>query len=181
MSVSEEQLESIEEDLLSDTFVDFERSVLQDNIALFDTKAAAVLAFSGVMILYCIDSIATLHFGTGPHAWIVAWVIRALLAVAAAGFMLSAMFSLSTVRPRVARGAEGHVFWDSSVYKLPLAEYLRAMKALNPTAARDEKLRHLHLLAGICRNKIRDFRASLFVAQGAFVALVLAELARLVP
>ena len=177
----EDQLESIEDDLLSDTFVDFERSVLQDNIALFDTKAAAVLAFSGVMVLYSIDSIATFHAAAGPHAWLITTAVRGFFAVAAVGFLLSAMFSLSTVRPRVARGAEGHVFWDSAVYKLPVADYLRAMKGLDPAQAREEKLRHLHLLAGICRNKIRDFRASLFVAEGAFIALVAAELARLTP
>ena len=177
----EDQLESIEDDLLSDTFVDFERSVLQDNIALFDTKAAAVLAFSGVMVLYSIDSIATFHAAPGPHAGLVTAAVRALFAVAAAGFLLSAMFSLSTVRPRVARGDEGHVFWDSAVYKLPVADYLKAMKGLDPAQAREEKLRHLHLLAGICRNKIRDFRTSLFVAEGAFMALVAAELARLAP
>jgi hypothetical protein len=177
----EDQLESIEDDLLSDTFVDFERSVLQDNIALFDTKAAAVLAFSGVMVLYSIDSIATFHLPAGPHTWLVAVLIRFLLAVAAAGFLVSAMFALSTVRPRVARGAEGHVFWDAAVYKLPIADYLKAMKGLDPAQARDEKLRHLHLLAGICRNKIRDFSAALYVAQGAFMALVAAELARLAP
>jgi Family of unknown function (DUF5706) len=180
MEAVEQQLESIEEDLLSDTFVDFERSVLQDNIALFDTKAAAVLAFSGVMVLYSIDSIATFH-AAGPHARLVTAVVRALFAVAAAGFLLSAVFSLSTVRPRVARGAEGHVFWDSAVYRLPIADYLKAMKGLDPSQAREEKLRHLHLLAGICRNKIRDFRTSLFVAEGAFIALVAAELARLTP
>ncbi len=181
MEAVEDQLESIEEDLLSDTFVDFERAVLQDNIALFDTKAAAVLAFSGVMVLYSVDSLVTFHVAAGPHAWLVAAAARVLLAVAAAGFLLSAMFSLSTVRPRVARGAEGHVFWDLAVYKLPIADYLKAMKGLDPAQARDEKLRHLHLLAGICRNKIRDFRASLYVAQGAFMALVAAELARLAP
>ncbi len=175
----EDQLESIEDDLLSDTFVDFERSVLQDNIALFDTKAAAVLAFSGVMVLYSIDSIATFHAAAGPHAGLVTAVVRALFGVSAAGFLLSAVFSLSTVRPRVAKGAEGHVFWDAAVYRLPIAGYLKAMKGLDPAQAREEKLRHLHLLAGICRNKVRDFRTSLYVAEGAFMALVAAELARL--
>ena len=176
----EDQIESIGEDILSDAFVDFERSVLQDNIILFDTKAAAVLAFSGVMVLYSIDTLVTFHVGAGPRAALVATVARVLLAASAAGFLVSAMFSLSTVRPRVARGAEGHVFWDSAVYHLPLADYLKAMKALDPAQARDEKLRHLHLLARICRNKIRDFRASLYVAEAAFTALVAAELARLV-
>jgi hypothetical protein len=140
-----------------------------------------VLAFSGVMVLYSIDSIATFHAAAGPHAWLITTAVRALFAVAEVGFLLSAMFSLSTVRPRVARGAEGHVFWDSAVYRLPVADYLKSMKGLDPAQARDEKLRHLHLLAGICRNKIRDFRASLFVAEGAFIALVAAELARLAP
>ena len=128
---------------------------------------------------HSIDSIATFHPEAGPHAWLVSVLTRSLFAAAAAGFLLSAMFALSTVRPRVARGAEGHVFWDAAVYQLPLADYLKAMKALDPAQARDEKLRHLHLLAGICRDKIRDFSASLHVAQGAFVALVAAELARL--
>ena len=175
----EDQLEGIEAELLGDTFVDFERSVLQDNIALFDTKAAAVLAFSGVMVLYSIDAIATFRLEAGPHAWLVTVVTRFLLAAAAAGFLLSAMFALSTVRPRVARGSEGHVFWDAAVYKLPITDYLKAMKGFGPAQARDEKLRHLHLLAGICRNKTRDFSASLYVAEGAFMLLVAAELARL--
>jgi hypothetical protein len=180
MDATEEQLTSIEEDLLSDAFLDFERSVLQDNIVLFDTKSAAVLAFSGVMVLYCIDSIATFHVAGGPYDWIIRPLIRVLLVVAAAGFLLSAMFALSTVRPRVVRGVEDHVFWDSAIFRLPVADYLKAMKALDPDAARDDKLRHLHLLAGICRSKIRQFRRSLYVAEGAFLALVAAELARVV-
>jgi hypothetical protein len=180
MDVDEDDLAGIEGDLLSDTFADFERAVLQDNIALFDTKASAVLAFSGVMVIYCIDSIATIHIASSAYVWILGPAIHALLVVAALGFLVSAMFSLSTVRPRLVSGGEDHVFWDSAIFRLPVAEYLTAMKALDPAVARDDKLRHLHLLAGICRNKIRHFRTSLYVAEGAFLALVAAELARVV-
>ena len=178
--VDEGDLIEMEGELLSDTFADFERSVLQDNIALFDTKAAAVLAFSGVMVIYCIESIATVHAAAGSYAWILGPAILVLLTIAASGFLISAMFSLSTVKPRVVRGGEDHVFWESPVFKLPVKDYLKAMKSLDPDAARDDKLRHLHLLAGICRDKIRHFRTSLFVAQGAFLALVAAELARVI-
>ena len=176
MDVQENQLTSIEGDLLIDTFADFERAVLQDNITLFDTKAAAVLAFSGVMLLYCVDQLAKYAGASGSYVWI----IVGLLSVAAAGFLVSAWFSLSTVRPRVLRSADDHVFWDSATFRLPIADYLAAMKRLDPKVARDDKLRHLHLLAGICRNKIRQFRTSLYVAQAAFLALLGAEVARVV-
>ena len=132
------------------------------------------------MVLYCVDSIATFRSASDSYAWIVRPTILVLLVVATSGFLLSAMFSMSTVRPRVVRGAEDHVFWDSAVFRLPLDDYLAAMKALDPAVARDDKLRHLHLLAGICRDKIRHFRTSLYVAEAAFLALVAAEVARVV-
>jgi hypothetical protein len=98
----------------------------------------------------------------------------------AGGFLVAAMFSLSTVQPRVVRTGHDHVFWDSAVFRLPVAEYLAVMKSLDPAVARDDKLRHLHLLAGICRNKIRHFRTSLLVAEAGFLALVAAQLARVI-
>jgi hypothetical protein len=180
MAEREDNLNTVERDLLRDTFSDFERGVLQENIALFDAKAAGVLAFAGVMVIFCIDAFVTVHAAAGPHAWLVGPAIRTLLMVAAGGFLLAAMFSLNTVKPRIVRGGEDHVFWDSPVFKLPVEDYVSAMDRLDPHVERDDKLRHLHLLAGICRTKIRHFQASLYVVQGAFLALVAAELLRVV-
>lgn len=169
-----------ERELLHDRFADFERAVLQDNIALCDTKAGLLLAFTGAMVIYCIDAFVTVQPVPGPWAFLVGPLIRVVLAGAGVGFLVSAQFSLTTILPRIMRGHADHVFWESPVFKLPVAEYVAAMEALDADTQRNDKLQHLHLLAGICRRKFGHFRLAIHLAQIAFVILVVGEMLRVV-
>ncbi len=54
------------------------------------------------------------------------------------------------------------------------------MAALDVVLERRDKLTHLHMLAGICRTKFAHFQLAIRFGQGAFLVLVLAELARIV-
>jgi hypothetical protein len=180
VAATEDRLSSVERDLLRDRFADFERAVLQDNIALCDTKAGLLLAFTGAMVIFCIDAFVTAHAAPGAHQQFVAETMRGLFAVAAIGFLASAQFSLTTVLPRMVRGSADHVFWESPVFKLPVERYVAEMASLDPAVERDDKLRHLHLQAGICRRKFGHFSTAMRLAQLAFVALVIGEVLRVV-
>lgn len=157
-------------------FSDFERSVLQDNIVLCDQKAGVLLAFSGAMVIFCLDALAEPISGRRLGPW-AGYAGSAALAAAALAFLVSCVFSLATVMPRLRRNAaDDHIFWESSVFKLPAAEYVEAMRKLDPEVERDEKLRHLHTLAGICRAKFANFRQGIHFALIGFGAVVIAEL-----
>ena len=177
---NEDQLGDIERDILHDRFADFERGVLQDNIALCDTKAGLLLAFTGAMVIFCLDAFVTVRVAPGPYEKVVEPAVRTLLILGAAGFLASAQFSLTTVLPRIVRGGDDHVFWESPVFRLPVERYLAAMRSLDPVVEHTDKLRHLHLLAGICRRKFGHFQTAIRLAQVAFVALVVGELLRVV-
>ncbi|WP_242136905.1 hypothetical protein [Sphingomonas sp. TREG-RG-20F-R18-01] len=52
-----QRLDAFEADFMRERFADFERSVLQDNIILCDTKCGVLLAFTGTMVI----------LKSGPH------------------------------------------------------------------------------------------------------------------
>lgn len=174
-----ERLDALQRELLherSSDFSDFERSVLQDNIVLCDQKSGVLLAFSGAMVIFSLDALAEPITGSRLGAW-AGYAGSAALAAAALAFLVSCVFSLATVIPRLRRNAaDDHIFWESSVFKLPAAQYVEAMRKLDPEVERDEKLRHLHTLAGICRAKFANFRQGIRFALIGFGAVVMAEL-----
>jgi predicted LPLAT superfamily acyltransferase len=169
----------VERELLLDQFAAFERGVLQDNIILSDQKSGILLAFSGAMVIFCIEAISSPHAANHALNYPVA-TIDALYLLAALGFLVSCHFSLTTVFPRIRHGRDDHIFWESSLYRLPADEFVARLRAIDVAAARDDKSRHIHTLAGICRDKFAHFRRSIQFAQGAFLLLVVAELARVV-
>ena len=156
--------------------MDFERGVLQDNIILCDAKSGVLLAFAGGMVIFCLEAVVSARRAAGPAPTLT----TILLLLAAAGFLASCHFSLTTILPRLMQGDEDHIFWESSIFKLPLDAYFKAMEALDAETERMEKLRHLHRLAGICRAKFSHFNRAVRIAQAAFVVLVVAELSRLI-
>ena len=173
-----ERIARLEQEFLHESFADFERSVLQDNIALCDTKSGVLLAFAGAMTLFSLDSFTK---ATGAH-WLGplgAYLAPGAFLISAAALLASASFSLSTVRPRLRRtNTEDHIFWESSAFKAPPEEYLRQMRSLTVEVEYDEKLLHLHTLAGVCRAKFAHFRRAMDFAVAGFVVLMIAELIR---
>ncbi len=164
----------MERELLHERFADFERGVLQDNIVLCDAKSGVLLAFDAAMAIFCIDTFVGLA-DARPHARLAAGALFILSAVA---FLASCHFSLLTVLPRLHRGHQDHIFWESPVFDLPVEEYIEQMEALDATREHREKLRHLHMLAKICRTKFTHFQWAIGFGRAGFVILVLAELAR---
>lgn len=158
-----------------DGFMDFERGVLQDNISLCDAKSGVLLAFSGGMVIFCVDAFVTAHQAASHSIS----VTEALVALAGVTFLVSCHFTLTTVAPRLVRGRDDRIFWESSVFKLSPEGYVAAMEALDPQAHQRDMLHHLHTLAGICRSKFRHFTWAIRISQIGFVLLVIGELARL--
>ena len=126
--------------------------MLQDNIILCDGKSGVLLAFDGAMVIFCIDAFVAVHKGAvlPTHA-----TSTDLFLLAGAGFLVSSHFSLSTVLPSLRRGVDDHIFWEAPIFSLPVEVHIDRMEALEAKYERREKLQHLHLLAGICRNQIR--------------------------
>jgi hypothetical protein len=166
-----------ERELIRDRFADFERGVLQDNIILCDAKSGILLAFAGGMVIFCVDAFVQ-AVGARPTGAI-ALAGAGLLAMAGLAFVGACHFALMTVIPRIRRGMTDHVFWESPIFLLPVDDYVARMQTLDLASERHDKLRHLHMLAGICREKFRHFLRAIRFAQVGFVALVVAELARL--
>jgi len=157
-------------------FIYFERGVLQDNIILCDAKSGVLLAFSGAMVLLCIDTFIGLHRAADwPHR-----VACGAALAAGSAFLVSCHFALTTVIPRYHRGRDDLIFWDSSIFKLSADDYVARMKALTVVSQEDDMLHHLHLLARICSTKFLQFGRAIRLAQLGFALLVLAELGRMI-
>jgi hypothetical protein len=171
------EIARIERELIHERFAAFERGVLQDNIILCDAKSGVLLAFDGAMVIFCIDAFVG---GRAPHLGLEHGLTNALFLLAAGAFLISCHFSLTTVLPRLRRGRDDHIFWEATVFDLPVDQYVEAMEKIDLERERHDKLSHLHMLAGICREKFRHFQIAIRSGQAAFLLLVAAELARLV-
>ncbi len=169
----------MQRELVHERFADFERGVLQDNIILCDAKSGMLLAFDGAMVIFCIDTFINAH-GASPDAGLLRQAANALFLAAAACFLVSCHFSLTTVIPRLRRGREDHIFWEARAFRLPVEQYVEQMEGLDTMTERREKLQHLHMLASICKIKFDHFQLAIRFGQAAFIILVLAELTRIV-
>lgn len=167
----------LERELLHERFADFERAVLQDNIVLCDAKSGILLAFSGAMIVFCVDTFVTLQ---RAHAALPHQLALGLFPLAALAFLVACHFSLTTVAPRLRRAhvKSDHIFWEAPVFRLSEQAYIAEMEKLDVESEWYDKLRHLHMLAGICRTKFGHFRIAVRCGQIGFVTLVLAEFGR---
>ena len=177
MVAAADRFAQIERELLHERFADFERAVLQENILLCDSKSGILLAFSGAMVVFCIDAFVG---GRAAAAGELHQAANALFLLAAAGFLVCCHFSLTTVLPRLHRGHDDHIFWEAPVFDLPIETYVEKMQALDVVTERRDKLAHLHMLARICRTKFSHFQWAMRSGQAGFCVLVLAELARIV-
>jgi Family of unknown function (DUF5706) len=179
VSASPDRFTRVEAAFLHERFADFERAVLQDNIILCDAKLGILVAFAGVMVLYCIDMAGrsgALRGASSRVALAEGWGF----AVAAIGFFVTCAFALAAITPRIRphQAADDYIFWGAKVFRQPLPAFLDEMHGLSVELEHDNKLRHLHVLAGVCRDKFAHLRQAMNAAAAAFAVLVLAELAR---
>ena len=170
-----DRLERLEHHLRSDRFAEFTRGALQDNIILCDQKAGILLAFSSALVLFCAQSFGDVHPIGAP------WNIKlssGLLVLSAVGFIGSCYFALMSVAPRIRKGPDDHIFWGSSAYDVAAEIYIDRFENADPDKEMRDKLRHLHTLAGICRDKYGAFKHGLRLALISFFPLVFAEMLR---
>ena len=167
--------ESASEAEARDRFAEFERGVLQDNIILCDQKAGILLAFAAAMILVSLDGFAAPGL---RKAAALALLARGAFVLSALGFLVSCYFALATVVPRIRKGPDDHIFWESPVFKLPVEEYIARHRTMDVEHERRNRLVYLHAMAGICSSKYRHFAVALRLGQLGFIALVLAEIAQ---
>lgn len=176
---SAERFSRVEAAFLHERFADFERGVLQDNIMLCDSKMGILVAFAGAMVIYCIDMAGRTGALRGGRSWIStaeAWGYAA----ASVGFFVTCAFALAAIAPRVRPylANDDFVFWGARVYRQPLAPFIKEMQDLDVHVEHENKLRHLHILASVCRDKFAHLRLAMHAAAAAFILLVLVELAR---
>jgi hypothetical protein len=174
-----ERFSLVEAAFLHERFADFERAVLQDNIILCDAKMGILVAFAGAMVIYCIDMAGRTGALRGGSSWIStaeAWGYAA----ASVGFFVTCAFALAAIAPRVRphQANDDYVFWGSRVFRQPLGAFLEEMHVLDVQREHENKLRHLHILASVCRDKFAHLRLAMHAAAAAFILLVLVELAR---
>ena len=162
-----------------DRFADFERGVLQDNITLCDGKSGVLLAFDGAMVIFCVEAFVELQRRVSPSN-LLRESLALLFVAAGLAFLISCHFALTTVVPRLRRGKADHIFWEAPVFGLSEDRYVETMERLDVSVAWSDKLRHLHMLAGICKKKFSHFQVAIRVGQVGFVLLVAAEFGRMV-
>ncbi|HEY1930249.1 MAG TPA: Pycsar system effector family protein [Caulobacteraceae bacterium] len=178
---SPDHFSRVEAAFLHERFADFERAVLQDNIILGDAKLGILVAFAGAMVIYCIDMAGRSGALRGAASWVSAaeaWGFAA----AAVGFLVTCAFALAAIAPRVRphQADADYVFWGARAFRQPLSAFLDEMRSLDVEVEHENKLRHLYILAGVCRDKYAHLRLAMGAAAAAFGLLVLVELAHAV-
>lgn len=158
-------------------YVSVERHVLQDNINLIDAKSGILMALSGGFIVRCLDKffeLATVHTSVSPAASTAAlW----LYAVASVGFLMTAFFTWFVVKPRVVK-TNDLVYWGSDVFLRGEKQFVDAIEATDIHVFRHHLIRHLYVLAGICRRKFLFFGRAMRTAELSLLTALAAELAR---
>lgn len=162
---------------LNPDYVTVEQRVLQDNINLVDAKSGILMALSGGLIARDLDKffeLATAHGGSAP---LVASISLGLYGVATVGFFLTAYLTWFVLRPRLVK-TNDFVYWGSDVYINGEKHYLDTIEAATPGDFRDHFLRHLHVLARICRQKFGFFVRAMRTAELSLLATFSAEVTR---
>lgn len=167
-----DRLARLEHHIRSDRFAEFTRGALQDNIILCDQKSGILLAFGSAVILFCVQALGDV---SSKADWIER-IRSVLLMVSAIGFAAACYFALMSVAPRIRKTPDDNIFWGSRVYDASAEDYIARYHDADPDQEMTDKLRHLHTLAGICRDKYAAFRHSLRLSLISFVPLIAAEL-----
>lgn len=156
-------------------YVSVERHVLQDNINLIDAKSGILMALSGGFIARCLDKFFEL--ANAPALGLVSTASLTLYAISAIGFFLSAYFTWFVLKPRVTK-TNDLVYWGSEAFRENQAQFVERIEATDPSEFRLHFLRHLHILARICRQKYRFFGHAVFFAQISLLTTLGAEICR---
>jgi Family of unknown function (DUF5706) len=157
-----------------------ERHVLQDNIILCDTKCGILLAFSALIIEWCLDKVLTLSgYNVAGLPLVFARIEMVLYAFAVLSLFVTIGFTWRVIRPRL-RTTDDHIFWGAKFFNQSEEAFMQTIQNVKGEVLGKDMLRHLHVLAGICRDKFQNFRCAAIAAEfstGFVLLAVSAELA----
>ena len=167
-----------DQNIPSSGYVAFEREVLHDNIALCDQKSGVLLALSAVLVIFALQSLPVPKqvedaLGSG---WLL--LVLSLSWLGIGGFTLAAYLSLHVIVPRFVARNDDHIFWGADLFKLEPPKFLARIRHSTESTLGQDMALHLHSLAQICSEKYLYFGWALYVGQLSFVAIVLAEVLR---
>jgi hypothetical protein len=156
----------------------FEKDVLQDNIILCDAKSGFLLAFAAIVMTRCLDKATELASARAASCICMTHIVLILYAVAIVGFICTVVFVWRVVRPRL-RPHDDFVYWGSKIFTGTEMEFAVAVQSVTPSALAVDLLRHLYILAEICRRKFANFQCAAVAAEFSTIVFVLAEVARI--
>jgi hypothetical protein len=146
-------------------YVFVERHALQDNIILYDAKCGILLAFGTITLLWCLDKLVLLT-GKGPdhHLSTFATIEALLYAFAVLALLVTVIFTWKVIRPRI-QHSHDHIYWGSKVFTQSQKDFTIAIQKADQDVLAIDMLHHLHVLAGICREKFANFERAIIAAQ----------------
>lgn len=157
-------------------YVSFERHVLQDNIILCDAKSGALLGAGAVVMVWCVERFVNAAVEKSLYSRFEAGA----LGVAILAIIVTMYFAWRVIKPRfVTSNDDDHIFWASRTFDISEAAFTDRIQSAKPEVLAADMIRHLYILAGVCRRKFAYFRSATMAAQVAFVFVVLAVCAPL--
>jgi len=157
---------------------EFMRDSAQSNICLFDQKAGALLAFSIAMALFVFEALICPEkmgkcFGD-------ATLLADLSACVTEFFLLIACFAaLQTLRPKSKTKWNDQIYWGAEIFGRSLDEFLTRATAVPSHDAAEARLRHVYVLAQICRTKSARLRWAMWLTVTSFFLVVGTKILRL--
>ena len=151
------------------------RISIHDDVALVDQKTGILIAFCGAAIGFSLDHVRETGSGHGFLPAVMGNLAPVLFWTSAFLFGVSTYIALRVVRPRVLKSGGSSLFWKSTLYDLPPAEFVKRIDSMPVTELEQDMLLDLRSIAIICRTKFDHFRHALRFAEIAFVVAVVAE------
>lgn len=158
-------------------YVSVERHVLQDNIILCDTKCGILLGFGALILLWCLDKVLTLSENAGGPIFLT--LAQAIFyGLATISLLVTISFTWRVIRPRI-RQYDDHIYWGSKFFLQSREDFVIGIHGADQDALANDMLCHLHILAGICRDKFKNFGRAVIAAELSALFVFLAVSARI--
>ena len=159
-------------DAVVESYSAFQLEILHHAITVADQKAAFILALALAFAVTALPP--TIHLLHG-HAYL----SGSLGLLGELGMLVGGVAAFLTVAPRiVARSVASDTYWASPIFKGPAEAYAAHMLQVSPSELSAKTLRHLHLIAGICRRKYLQLQIAFYAAPIGVAFLGLAYLTK---
>jgi hypothetical protein len=130
-------------------FAEEKHQYLREYISAADQKAFFFFTINSSLLAFLNTKDASSHFlKLSP------WTISDLVTfIAVVGLMISAIFFLWVITPRLKGSKRGLIFFSAIAEYATKGEYINAVQKLSETSILTEKLQHCYELAKICNTK----------------------------